>query len=678
MEGSLQRSQREALAGTKKLTEAGHQVGPAASYREGLVTAPYAAVAEQLSTAVEGGLSILIVDDDPGMRETLSDILEDKGLVVATAESGETAIQRMRETSYDLVLIDIMMPGMNGVETLRQIKTVNPKAATVVMTGHSQLEGLVSEALWAGVDGVLYKPFDIDAVIEMIETKSRDVDALPVVDLKRYQVDPEALRLVPEAMARKYVLIPLRVDQGHLIVAMADPTNLYANDDLRLRTGLRIKSLKATQADIEGALDVHYQGRGEIERQIERIAPAGREAEEAAERLSAEFIAQAPVVRSVDLMLGQAVKDRASDIHLEPQEGWLRARYRIDGVLHEVMRLPLRVHASLLSRLKVLANLNIAERRRPQDGQFSTEVDGHTVDFRVATMNTIHGEMVALRVLDKAISLRELGELGFQPDVQQLYEQMAHSPWGMLLISGPTGSGKTTTLYATINRLDRVGQKIVTIEDPVEYRFEGISQVQVNRRAGITFANGLRAILRLDPDIVLVGEIRDQETASTAVHGSLTGHLVLSSIHANDAVGALFRLVDLGVDPFLITSSLLGVVSQRLLRRTCNHCRMRQEVPYQESLAYEQEMGEERTLFDVGLGCNFCADTGYRGRIGVFELLRMNDRLRRMVLQGATSDELRSATQEAGVVTMFHDGMLKVKAGITTPAEVMREVFTMT
>jgi len=630
----------------------------------------------QLLPTTQRELSILIVDDDPGMRETLGDILEDKGFAVAGAESGEVALERMRVRPYDLILLDIMMPGINGVETLRQIKAINPQVTTVIMTGHTQLEGLVSEALWAGVDGVLYKPFDVDAVIQMIESKARDAAAPPVMDLKRYQVDPEALRLVPEAMARKYVLLPLRVDQGHLIVAMADPTNLYADDDLRLRTGLRIKAIRAPRADIEGALDIHYQGKGEIEQQIGRITPVEMGGE-APQRLSADLLAETPVVRSVDLMLRQAVKDRASDIHLEPEEDWLRVRYRIDGVLHDTLKLPLSVQAPLLSRVKVLANLNIAERRRPQDGQFSIQVNGHGVDFRVATMNTIHGEMVALRVLDKSISVRGLDQLGFQPDVQGLYEQMIHSPWGMLLVAGPTGSGKTSTLYATINQLDKVGQKIVTIEDPVEYRFAGISQVQVNRQAGITFASGLRATLRVDPDIVLVGEIRDRETASTAVHASLTGHLVLSSIHANDAVGALFRLVDLGVEPFLITSSLLGVASQRLVRRVCDHCRMRQEVPYRERLAYEEELGEERTHFDLGVGCNYCAGTGFRGRIGVFELLPMNDDLRRMVLRGASSDELRTAAHEAGMVTMFRDGMLKVGAGITTPGEVMREVFTM-
>jgi len=631
---------------------------------------------EQPSTPIEGQTGILIVDDDPGMRETLCDILEEKGFVVAMAENGRDAIERMRERSFDLILIDVMMPGMNGVETLRQIKAINPQVTTVIMTGHSKLEGLVSEALWEGVDGVLYKPFDIDAVIEMIESKG--VSAPPVVDLKRYQVDPEALKLVPEAMARKYVLMPLKVDRGHLLVAMANPSNLYADDDLRLRTGLRIKPLKATEADIRSALAIHYQGMGEIERQIERLAPAEREAEtEAPQRLSAELLAQTPVVRSVDLMLRQAVKDRASDIHLEPEENWLRVRYRIDGVLHETLRLPLRAHAPLLSRIKVLSNLNIAERRRPQDGQFSIVVNGHPVDFRVATMNTVQGEMIVLRVLDKAISLLGLDELGFEPDVQEAYEQMTRAPWGMILVAGPTGSGKTSTLYATINQLDRDGQKIVTIEDPVEYRFEGISQVQVNRQAGTTFASGLRATLRADPDIVLLGEIRDQETASTAVHASLTGHLVLSSIHANDSVGALFRLVDLGVEPFLVTSSLLGVASQRLVRRVCQHCCMSQEVPFRESLAYQQEMGEERTRFDVGVGCNYCAGTGYRGRIAVFELLRMDDNLRHMVLQGARAHELRKAAWEAGTRSLFHDGMLKVKAGITTPAEVIREVFTM-
>ena len=450
------------------------------------------AVTEQVAVKKK---RILIVDDDPGMCETLADVLEDKGYIVGTAQDGRTAIEKMKEGQYDIIFIDIMMPGMNGVETLQGIKAVNPDATTIIMTGHSQLEGLVSEALWAGVDGVLYKPFDVEAVLKIIESQQKDV-SMPVIDLKRYEVDPEALRLVPEEMARKYSLLPLRVENGYLIVAMADPTNIYAIEDLRARTSLEIKPLKASRADIEAALSVHYQNTIEIERQIERISPVAKEREgEVSRRLTAEIVAQTPIARAVELMIRQAVMDRASDIHLEPQETHLRVRYRIDGVLHDAMTLPLRVHASLLSRIKVLANLNIAERRRPQDGQFSVKVDNRTVDIRVATINTVHGEMAVLRVLDKSMSVLSLDELGFLPEMQELYEQIIHSPWGIILLAGPTGSGKTSTMYASINRLDRDEKKIITIEDPVEYRFEGISQVQVNRQAGITFASGLRAAM---------------------------------------------------------------------------------------------------------------------------------------------------------------------------------------
>ncbi|MCD6519128.1 MAG: Flp pilus assembly complex ATPase component TadA [Anaerolineae bacterium] len=632
------------------------------------------AVTEQVAVKKK---RILIVDDDPGMCETLADVLEDKGYIVGTAQDGRTAIEKMKEGQYDIIFIDIMMPGMNGVETLQGIKAVNPDATTIIMTGHSQLEGLVSEALWAGVDGVLYKPFDVEAVLKIIESQQKDV-SMPVIDLKRYEVDPEALRLVPEEMARKYSLLPLRVENGYLIVAMADPTNIYAIEDLRARTSLEIKPLKASRADIEAALSVHYQNTIEIERQIERISPVAKEREgEVSRRLTAEIVAQTPIARAVELMIRQAVMDRASDIHLEPQETHLRVRYRIDGVLHDAMTLPLRVHASLLSRIKVLANLNIAERRRPQDGQFSVKVDNRTVDIRVATINTVHGEMAVLRVLDKSMSVLSLDELGFLPEMQELYEQIIHSPWGIILLAGPTGSGKTSTMYASINRLDRDEKKIITIEDPVEYRFEGISQVQVNRQAGITFASGLRAAMRLDPDIILVGEIRDQETARTAVQASLTGHLVFSSIHANDTVGSILRLIDLGVEPFLVTSSLLAVVSQRLVRRVCPHCRTTREGTEAEQLAYEQALGEKRTHFEYGAGCNFCAGTGYRGRIAVFEMLVMNDQIRRLILRNANSDEIREAAIASGMRTMLYDGMMKVKQGITTPSEVLRNVFAL-
>lgn len=635
-------------------------------------------MAVQALVTAERQLSILIVDDDGGAVSALSRELGARGYRVVTAADGASALQRLAQEPFDLMLIDIMMPGMNGVETLRQIERVSPRLVTAIMTGRTKLEGFVSDTLWEGVDGVLHKPVQVEAVLDLIERKVEVSDDGEQLAAEGLTPTPDALRLVPEEMARKYCLLPLAVEQGYLRVAMADPTNLYAIEDLRIRTSLRIKPMRAPRADIENALALTYQSVVEIERQIERITPLNAEVEdEAAQRLSAELVSQAPVVRAVDLMLTQAVKDQASDIHLEPQEDHLRVRFRIDGVLHDGMRLPLRVHAPIVSRIKVLSNLNIAERRRPQDGQFSFSVDGTAVDFRVATVNTIHGEMAVLRVLDKSISVRELDQIGFLPEMQATFERLIKSPWGIILIAGPTGSGKTSTLYAGINQLDKIENKIITIEDPVEYRFAGISQMQVNRQAGITFASGLRAAMRLDPDVILVGEIRDQETASTAVQASLTGHLVLSSIHANDSVGAIFRLVDLGVEPFLITSALSGVLSQRLVRRVCEHCRETREVPLRERLAYTEQMGEELLETAYGAGCSHCAETGYRGRIAVFEMLTMDDTLRRMVLQNATSDELRAAASELGMRPMLHDGMAKVKMGITTPVEVMKKIFAL-
>ena len=635
-------------------------------------------MADEVVALTDQQQSILVVDDDPGMCETLADILEAKGFVVQTALDGPSAIERMKADPFDLILIDVMMPGMNGVETLREIKSLRPEAMTVIMTGRSQLEGLVSEALWTGVDGVLYKPFDVDAVIDMVKRGSEQHAGTPTIDVKGYDIDPQVMELVPEEMARRYVLLPLEIQDGHLLVAMSDPTNLYAIEDLRVRTSMGIKPLRVSPVDIEAALDIHYRSPSEIEREIERIEPLASETEiQTAQRLTAELVAQTPIARAVELTIRQAVRDRASDVHVEPQETHVRIRYRIDGVLHDTMSLPRRVHAPMLSRIKVLSNLNIAERRRPQDGQFSLDVGDRTVDIRVATINTVHGEMAVLRILDKSVSVRGLDELGFLSDVQKRYERIIHAPWGVLLVAGPTGSGKTSTLYASINQLDRDEKKIITIEDPAEFRFGKISQVQVNRQANITFSSGLRAAMRLDPDIILVGEIRDGETARTAVQASLTGHLVLSTIHANDTVGAILRLVDLGIEPFLVTSSLLGVVSQRLVRRICKQCAVMQEIPSGERQAYERVLGEKRAQFLVGSGCNACAGTGYSGRVALFELLTMSDDIRRMVLRNANSDEIREKAIESGMRPMLKEGMLKVKDGITTPSEILKNVFAL-
>jgi general secretion pathway protein E len=499
---------------------------------------------------------------------------------------------------------------------------------------------------------------------------------VPFVNLKKEGVRPEAVALIPENIARKYGVIPIDTLDGTLVVAMEDPKDVQAIDDLAALTRKRIEPVLSTSQDIQEMIDLNYRVGGEIEEQLSQIPTHYQRARVAEARVSAETIAQAPVVRAIDLLIKQAVRDRASDIHVEPQEDKLRVRYRIDGILHEIMALPLSVHPPLLSRVKIMAGLNIAERRRPQDGQITFDMGDREVDIRVATSNTVHGEMVVLRILDKTFAFLPLPEIGFLPDSLERYMQMVKTPFGMVLISGPTGSGKTTTQYATVNQLDSVGRNILTIEDPVEYRFANINQMQVNTAAGMTFATGLRACMRLDPDVILIGEIRDAETAQIATQASLTGHLVLSSVHANDTVSTVFRMMDLGVEPFLLTSAMIGIVAQRMVRRVCPYCSQPTPVSPDEQAAYEEEMNEKRSEFLVGAGCNFCANTGYLGRTGIFEVMVMSEPIRRKILGGTNSDDIRHQAREEGMISLWHDGMLKVKEGTTTPFEVIRNVFS--
>jgi len=495
---------------------------------------------------------------------------------------------------------------------------------------------------------------------------------VPLIDLKRHKVQLEALRLIPEDMARKHTLIPLDIVGDSLIVVMADPEDIRTIEDIKAQSRMRVEVALGIPSDIEQAIDLNYRSSSELDKQVSQFAPPVREAAE----VTSELIAKTPVAQSLDLLIAQAVRDRASDLHLEPQEDRLRIRYRIDGILHDMFSLPLTGLAPLVSRVKILAGMNIAEQRRPQDGQFSIEVGDRQVDIRTATMETVYGERVALRILDKSLSLFTLPELGFLAGALKKYRAMLNSPFGMILVGGPTGSGKTTTLYASINQLDANERNILTIEEPIEYRFMDINQTQVNPKAGITFATGLRAIMRHDPDIILVGEIRDKDTATIAVQAALTGHLVLSSIHANDAVSVLFRLIDLGVEPYLISSTLVGIVAQRMVRRICTHCRAPSQPSVEEQIAYEEEMREPPTILYSGAGCNLCANTGYRGRTGLFELLVMSEEIRRMLLSNVSAGDIKAEALKEGMITMKRDGMLKVKEGITSVSEVLRSVFS--
>lgn len=500
---------------------------------------------------------------------------------------------------------------------------------------------------------------------------------VPAVDLRHIQIQPAAIALVPERLAREHQLLPLTLDGDSLTVAMEDPENLYALDQLAAVTKKRVKPVIPLGMSIGDAISSHYRLTTQIEKQISEMMSTVDVKAIAETALATDAIKAAPIVQAVDMLVSQAVKDRASDIHLEPQQDFLRVRYRIDGVLHDVLRLPLGVHTALMTRIKVLSNLNIAERRRPQDGQFSATVGDRKVDFRVACIETDYGEMAVLRVLDKSVLLLKLLEdLGMSPAMLEPFQKLLHSAFGMILVSGPTGSGKTTTLYSAIGQLDAKHYNIMTIEDPIEYRFDDINQIQVNRQAGIEFAVGLRAIMRLDPDMILVGEIRDRETANTAVQASLTGHLVLSSIHANDAASAIVRLVDMGIEPFLVTSAVIGSLSQRLVRRVCPYCSAAKQVASAEVLAYQQELDEAKSEFLYGRGCNFCSHTGFLGRVGVFELLTMDEPIRKLVMAGASASEIKVEALNRGMITMRRDGMLKVRDGVTTVGEVLRNVFT--
>jgi type IV pilus assembly protein PilB len=500
---------------------------------------------------------------------------------------------------------------------------------------------------------------------------------IPFLDLLRVTIQPEALALVPADICRENALIPIETDGRSLLVTMADPGNIQVIEELCSLTGLEIRPAVGIPDEIRRAINLQYRVSSEIAREVGRVVPAHHTPPAQAERQDLELqLSQAPIVRTADLLLAQAVRDRASDIHLEPQEDCLRVRIRIDGVLHEAMTLPKDIHAALVSRFKVMAGMNIAERRRPQDGQISADVEGRQVDLRAATSDSAHGEMMVLRVLDKSVSLMSLRELGFSPVALERHIRLLRSPFGMVLVGGPTGSGKTTTLYASINQLNQSERKIITIEDPIEYQFAGINQIQVNEKADITFANGLRSLMRLDPDVILVGEVRDDDTARIASQAALTGHLVLSSIHANDAVGVLLRLADLGIEPFLIVSSLVGVAAQRMVRRICTYCASDTEPSVEEQAAYEAEMGERLDVMKRGAGCNMCANTGFLGRIAVFELLVMNDDIRKQVLAGSPAAAVRARAIEDGMVPMRRDGMLKAKQGIVTPGEILRSVYS--
>lgn len=492
---------------------------------------------------------------------------------------------------------------------------------------------------------------------------------IPHVSLVKQKIDQSILSVIPESLAKRYLVFPLRKERNKLVVAMADPLDYYAIDDLRMSTGFQIEPAIAAKEEVRLYIDRYY-GMQEMfdEALLAVTAEAGPSAVEA------ELVDDdSPVVRMVNQILTQAVAQRASDVHFDPAVDGLRVRFRIDGTMRPERTLPKSMQSVVVSRLKIMANLNIAERRLPQDGRFRIVIEMRQVDIRVATLPTVYGEKMVLRILDVSTGVQSLDQIGLTDTNLRLFQEMLAASSGMILITGPTGSGKTSTLYAGLTERSTNDVNVITIEDPVEYQLAGVNQVAVNLATGLTFSKGLRSVLRQDPDIIMIGEIRDTETAEIAVRAAMTGHLVLSTLHTNDAIATIARLIDMGIEPFLVASALTGVVAQRLVRRICEDCKITYQPTAPEiALLKGHGLGADR-LF-AGRGCAACGGTGFKGRFAVHEVLRVDEPLRRMILSGGMADEMRMFAKERGFHTMLHDALAKASNGDTSIPEVIRVV----
>jgi len=497
--------------------------------------------------------------------------------------------------------------------------------------------------------------------------------SLDFLSINNEGIDMSAANLITPEVAMKYKLLPIRFKDGKLQVAMSNPNDIIAIDDIELMTGYEVQPVVVVDRELNAALQQFYNMSKGIVQQDDFEEEEGE-----INTLEDDEIDEKPAVQLVNQVLNQAVRTNASDVHIDPQEKYTRVRFRIDGVLHEITQQPLKMHPTIASRIKVMGGMDIAERRIPQDGRITVRIEDKTVDIRVATLPSAHGEKITLRLLDRSSKILTMEQLGFPEGHLKYYEQAIRLPYGFILITGPTGSGKSTTLYATLASINSPEKNIITLEDPIERRMEGINQIQMNVRAGMTFASGLRSILRSDPDIIMVGEIRDMETAKIAVESALTGHLVFSTLHTNDAPGAVTRLGEMGVEPFLTASSLVGVVAQRLCRVLCPVCKKAYTLTRQELISsvpdFPLDPSEEEITLYKPVGCMSCNRTGFKGRIGVYEFLRVTDTIQKLILQRASTNEIRNAALAEGMNTLRQDGLIKVKKGITSMEELLRVV----
>ncbi|KPJ69876.1 type II secretion system protein E [candidate division WOR-1 bacterium DG_54_3] len=504
-----------------------------------------------------------------------------------------------------------------------------------------------------------------DTLIAFLE---KEMD-FPRVDLSSYLVDKKIVNLVPYATARKYKMMPLFKVGDVLTVAMVDPFDILALDEVRTKSKCDVEPMVATSKDIEQAINQYYGVAGSVETLIKSIGPV--EEELAPTVPMGAPVEEAPIAKLVNILILRAVLERASDVHMEPTAENVRIRYRVDGLMHDVSTAPLYLHSAIATRIKVLAKMDIAESRVPQDGRFELKTEEKDIDIRVSSYPSIYGESLVMRLLDKGSVLFGLDQLGFSKNNLEKFEESIKRPYGIILVTGPTGSGKTTTLYATLNHIVTPEKNIMTIEDPVEYELPGIRQSQINPKAGLEFANALRSIVRQDPDVILVGEIRDLETGRVAIQAALTGHLVFSTLHTNDAVGTLTRLVDMGIEPFLTASSVAAAIAQRLVRTICSRCKIPFTPPKEVLEKVALDTGKEYTFYQ-GKGCKNCRGTGYKGRTGIFEILLVDDKIRELILKKAPAIEIKQAAVQAGMKTLRDDGILKVIEGITSLDEVMR------
>ncbi|GAA2047348.1 ATPase, T2SS/T4P/T4SS family [Leifsonia soli] len=546
----------------------------------------------------------------------------------------------------------------------------------LILHGHLPIEYLDRVATEPAADESVVRELMARGAISSSQlARARAAQAgLPFVELADYPVDRAAVALIPGAICRRHTVLPIATADGMIVVAMADPGNVFAIDDVRAASRMNVAAAVAEESDLRSAIDRYIRADDELSDLTSTLEEETAPSEDTAVSESSDD--DAPIVRFVNLLVSQAIQDHASDIHIEPAEHDVRVRYRIDGVLHAMQSAPKSIQNGVISRLKIMSDIDIAERRKPQDGRMSVVHGGRQIDLRVATLPTVWGEKVVMRILDNTNTGMTLTDLNLLERNFEIYRESYSKPYGMILVTGPTGSGKSTTLYTTLNAVARPEINVITVEDPVEYRMPGINQVQVNPKAGLTFASALRSILRSDPDVVLLGEIRDHETAQIAIEASLTGHLVLSTLHTNDAPSAVTRLTEMDIEPFLVGSALDCVVAQRLARRLCDRCKQPGAYAPEDlrRMRFPVPADDAPPAMFVPVGCPACSNTGYRGRIAVHEVMAVTEEIERLAVERASSAEIGRAAREQGMLTLREDGWEKVKLGLTSIEEILRVV----